>query len=176
MITIYLLKAKRKIEKSLYTYVIKKKYNLKKHIEISGKVTLDNPNIFFGENVSLYDGVQIWGTGKVELGDNVAIGKDTIIFSNHSITIGDNTLIAAQCYIIDSDHGILKNQLIRTQKLVDSKVYIGCDVWIGAGSKILKGSHISDGSIIGAASLTNKLTEPYSINVGIPSKKIGERN
>ena len=161
--------------RKLRKYRIKKIYKLQKSINIYGKVQLDNPNITFGNNVSIYSGVQIWGDGEIILGDNVAIGKDTIIFSHNSIYIGSDTSIAAQCYIIDSDHGIKKASLIREQALESQSIYIGKDVWISAGCKVLKGSYISDGSVIGAMSLVKGFTEPYSINVGIPVKKIKDR-
>ena len=40
---------------------------------------------------------------------------------------------------------------------------------------IHKGGKIQKGSIIGANAVVTKDTHPYSINVGIPAKKIGER-
>lgn len=164
-----------KILKKIYLYKLKKRYRLKSTIKVYGKVQLDNPNITFGNNISLYSGVQIWGDGHITLGDNVAIGKDTIIFAHQSMYIGSDTSIAGQCYIIDSDHGTERTSLIREQKLITEPIYIGEDVWIGAGSKILKGSYLSQGSIIGAMSLVKGFTEPYSVNVGIPAKKINHR-
>jgi acetyltransferase-like isoleucine patch superfamily enzyme len=54
-------------------------------------------------------------------------------------------------------------------------VKIGNDVWIGHGVKILEGVTIGDGAIIGANSLVLKDVEPYSINVGMPTKLIKYR-
>jgi acetyltransferase-like isoleucine patch superfamily enzyme len=115
------------------------------------------------------------GRGQITLGDNVAIGKDTIIFAHKPMFIGNDTSIAGQCYIIDSDHDIARSKLIREQPLEAEPIHIGNDVWIGAGCKVLKGSYISDGSVIGAMSLVKGFCEPYSINVGIPARKINER-
>lgn len=165
----------KKISSLYREYYIKSRYSINGNINILGKVYLDNPNIYFGDNVSIYEGVQIWGNGKIYIGDNTAIGKDTIIFAAENIYIGNDVSIAAQCYIIDSDHGMKKGQLIRNQELIKKPIRIEDDVWIGAGSKILKGSYISQGSVVGALALVNGVTESYSINVGIPYKKIGER-
>ena len=49
------------------------------------------------------------------------------------------------------------------------------DVWIGADVRILSGVKIGRGSVIGASSLVLKDIEPYSINVGVPAKKIKSR-
>jgi acetyltransferase-like isoleucine patch superfamily enzyme len=170
-----IVKVLSKILNFLYHQKIKKKYNVRHNINLYGKVDLINPNIIFQNNVSLYSGVQIWGDGQITLEDNVAIGKDTIIYASKPMVIGKNTSIAGQCYIIDSDHGIKRSMLVREQPLESKPIYIGEDVWIGAGSKVLKGAYISDGSVIGAMSLVNSFTEPYSINVGMPTKKIKER-
>jgi acetyltransferase-like isoleucine patch superfamily enzyme len=56
-----------------------------------------------------------------------------------------------------------------------SSVSIEDDVWIGANVIILPGVTIAEGSIVGAGSVVTKSTEPYSINVGNPSKLIKYR-
>lgn len=52
---------------------------------------------------------------------------------------------------------------------------IGNDVWIGSNVTIFDGVKIGDGAIIGAGSLVKHDIEPYSINVGMPSKQIKYR-
>lgn len=146
-----------------------------KNLLIFGKVFITNKNIIIGDNVQIQPGVMIFGSGKVSIGSNTVIGKDTIIFSNKGVNIGNDVLIAAQSYIIDSDHNIKIDELIRNQGLKSEEVTIGNDVWIGAGAKILKGSKISNGAVIGAQSLVNGYLEEYSINVGIPASKISQR-
>ena len=54
-------------------------------------------------------------------------------------------------------------------------VEIDNDVWIGNDVRIMDGVRIGDGAIIGLGSIVTKDIEPYSINVGIPAKKIGYR-
>ena len=67
----------------------------------------------------------------------------------------------------------VKEQKLNEYSLTDSghSVDIGNDVWIGYGASIMEGVKIADGSIIGAKTLVTKDTEPYSINIGFPSKK-----
>ena len=91
------------------------------------------------------------------------------------VYIGNDTMIAAQTYIIDCDHGIKANELMRKQKNTVEKVYIGKDVWIGANVTVLKGSYIEDGAIIGAKSLVKGKIEKNVIAVGIPAKEIKRR-
>ena len=165
----------RNIYIKINNYMYKKIKKLPKDLKIINKVFIDNPNITLGRNVVLYPGVQIWGDGEIEIGDNSQIGKDTIIFSKKKIIIGNNVSIAGQCYIIDCDHSVKKLDLIKNQPLLTKEILIEEDVWIGAGTKILKGSKIKTGAVIGAMSLVKGNIEEYSINVGIPCKKIAIR-
>lgn len=84
--------------------------------------------------------------------------------------IGSDTIIAAQCYIIDMDHGLQKDNLIRHQENTVKAISIGEDVWIAAGCKILKGSVIDDGAVIGAQSVVKGEIPENAIAVGIPAK------
>lgn len=159
----------------LKLYFYKKAHGIPSDVILFDKIYLDAKNVKFGNRVTIYPGAQIWGPGKILIGDNVAIGKDTIILGVDEIVIGNDVSIAAQSYIIDCDHGYMKKDLIRNQKLNSAPIFIGNDVWIGAGAKVLKGSYISEGAVIGAMGLVKGYIDPYSINVGIPVKNIGER-
>ncbi len=140
-----------------------------------GGLQLSVASISFGKKVSLNRGVVIFGPGKVLIESNVAIGDYTIIGAAESVSIGEGSLIAAQCYIIDSDHGIMKSSKVRDQNLFSDPVIIGRDVWLGCGVRVLKGVHIADGCIIGAGAVVTRSTVPYGIYAGVPAKKIGER-
>lgn len=52
---------------------------------------------------------------------------------------------------------------------------IGNDVWIGNNVMILDGVKIGEGAVVGAGAIVTKDIEPYSINVGIPARKIKYR-
>lgn len=84
-------------------------------------------------------------------------------------------MIAAQCYIIDTDHGIVKDELMRNQKNTVSPISIGEDVWIAAGAKVLRGSVLEDGCIIGAQSVVKGKITSNAIAVGVPAKIIRYR-
>ena len=148
-----------------------------KNFNLVGKVKLINRNITLGRNVTIYPNVMFWGDGPIVIGDNVDIGKDTIIYSskNGGITIGNNTAIAAQCYLIDMDHGIQKDKLICEQENSVKSVIIGDDVWLGANVTVLKGSHIGSGAVVGAKALVKGEISNNAIAVGIPAKIIKYR-
>ena len=146
--------------------------NKKANVNIVGKMTLINPNIKVGNNVTFYPDVMLFGDGLIEIGDNVDIGNGTIIYASKSggIKIGSNTMIAGQCYIIDCDHGIKANIPIRGQENTVKSIEIGENVWCAAGVKILKGSKIGNGAVIGAASVVKGEIPDNAIAVGAPAK------
>lgn len=158
---------KRIAEKSvrLFRYIeLRAFYRPKGFVNILGKVYLDNPNIQFGRNVTVFPNVHIFGLGKVTLGDNVSIGDGTIICAAQDIVIGKNTMIAAQCYIIDCNHGMhLCVGGMREQPLSIHPTKIGENVWLGCGCKILAGAEISDGAVIGAGTVISGKVEENTI-------------
>ncbi len=85
-------------------------------------------------------------------------------------------MIAAQCYIIDTDHGTEAGTLIRNQNNTVAPIVIGEDVWIAANSTVLKGSRIEDGAVIGAKSLVKGHVDANSISVGIPVRHLKFRS
>ena len=131
---------KEKIARSYRIAYFKAFTKNKNKVNILGKITVINPNVKVGKNVIIYPNVLLYGDGEIVLGDNVIIGQGTIIYASKSagVFIGDNTMIAAQCYIIDTDHGIQANNLIRKQQNTIEKVVIENDCWLAAGCKVLK--------------------------------------
>lgn len=162
-------KMKREYRKALFK---KMTGNVGKGLKIHGKVFVMNRHVKIGSNVSLYPGVQFFGDGPIEIGDNVSIGNNTLIYAakDAGIKIGNNVMIGALSYMIDTDHGIEKEQLMRKQACVSDKIVIEDDVWIAANSVVLRGSIIHEGAVIGAKSLVRGEIDPYGIAVGVPAK------
>ena len=113
---------------------------------------------------------------EINIGKHTTIGSHNFIYSSSKISIGDNCLIAPFVYIVDSDHGISRDQLINEQPNESAPIEIGNDVWIGTGAKILKGVRIANGAVIAAGAVVSSDVEAYEIHGGIPAKKIGERS
>ena len=146
-------------------------------VSLVGNMTLINRNITCGRNVTIYPDVMFFGDGRIEIGDNVDIGNGTIIYASKcgGVFIGSNTMIAAQCYIIDTDHGIEKGTPIREQPNTVSSIQIGEDVWIAAGAKILKGSRLENSCIVGAQSVVKGGVPSNVIAVGVAARIIRYR-
>lgn len=145
-------------------------------IQVKGPAYLWCDNVSVGGFTNIYHGVTFWGPGEISVGSYVELGINTVIYSSGSIEIKDNVLIAADCYIIDSNHGIAKDKLIVEQtSICKGPVVIEEDAWLGAGAKVLSGVHIGKGAVIGAQALVNTDIPDYAIAVGVPAKVIGYR-
>ena len=114
--------------------------------------------------------------GEILIGRFIRINKGCILASAKGIMIGDNVLIGEYTSIRDSNHKILKSQLIKNQGLNSSEIIIEDDVWIGRGCVILKGVHIGKGSVIAANSVVNRSIPAYKIAGGNPAKIIKNRD
>ena len=135
-------------------------------------------NIFIGDNVIIKEGAKICPTNKnasIRIGNDVTIGYYTMIFSSNNISIGSGCLIAPFVYLLDGNHNIKKNILIKNQPLTTKPIKIGNDVWLGTGAVVLPGVKIEDGAVIAAQSLVNKDVKKGTIVGGNPAKIIGER-
>jgi len=115
--------------------------------------------------------------GSVLIGSNCALGKRAeIICEKASVSIGDFTRIAAEVFILTNQHRFEKPETpIYQQGREHKSTKIGRDVWIGRRAMIMPGVTIGDGVVVGAGAVVVKDLEDYSINAGVPAKKIGNR-
>ena len=154
-----------------------------------------------GENVLISRKASMYGTENISIGSNVRI-DDFCILSGH-IEIGNYVHVAAYSALYGGVEGVyvadfanlssrvcvysvsddytgetLTNPMVSDEyKAVESKpVYIGKHVIIGSTSVVLPGVRLGEGSAFGSFSLINHDSEAWSINVGIPCKKIRERS
>lgn len=159
--------------------------------------TIRNPQLTFGKNVRLEPALLARG-GVISIGDNtcvrlgsvlmpaggsISIGANTtinhycIFHGGNDLRIGDGCLIAPRVSIFAANHEFRDRDIpIRAQGMTSKGgIEISDDVWIGTGAIILDGTRIGKGAIIGAGSVVTKDVEPYSVNVGNPARKVGNR-
>ena len=84
-------------------------------------------------------------------------------------------MIAGFCYVQSSNHGTARDQTIKSQRHTYGEIIIGDDCWLASHVTVVAGVRIGNGSIVGANAVVTKDLVDYSINVGIPAKKIGSR-
>lgn len=155
----------------------------------------------YGKNIKISRHACFYGVDKISVGDNVRI-DDFCIFSGR-ITLGSNIHIAAFSALYGGHDGIdiddfsnlssrigvystsddysgetMTNPTIpdKYKNVKSAPVYIGRHVIIGSNTVIMPGVKIAEGSSFGSFSFINHDSEPWSINVGIPFRKIRDRS
>ena len=135
-------------------------------------------NVSLGKNVIIKEGSRICPTNsdaKIKIGDWTTVGHQSFLFATDEIEIGANCLIAPFCYLVDANHGIHKELLIREQPMSAKKITLGDDVWLGTSCVVLKGVSIGDGAVVSAGTVVVKDIPPYAIVSGNPAEITGHR-
>lgn len=131
-----------------------------------------NPFSSIGRNVKIGYGTNINGACFISKDSDCkcVIGRYCAIAHNFRVRLSNHqTSFLNLQYTLQ---GRVSNVKLRETK---GDVIIGDNVWIGDNVVILPGVRVGDGAVIGACSVITKDVEPYSINVGIPSKLIRYR-
>jgi acetyltransferase-like isoleucine patch superfamily enzyme len=120
----------------------------------------------------------VGGNGDVRIGAYSYVNSGVVIYSGNGVEVGRDVLIAANCTLAPVDHEFAaRDRTIREQRFRPGKggIVIEDDVWIGANTVLLDGAVVRRGCVIGAASVVRGELEPYSINVGTPTRIVGYR-
>lgn len=150
-------------------------------VKISRKASIYNAqSMKIGNNVRVDDFCIL--SGHIEVGNNIHIAAYTALYGGTAgIYIDDYVNLSSRIgiYAICDDFSgeSMTSPVIPEQyKNVSSKpVYIGKHTIIGANSIILPGIRIAEGSAFGCFSFVNRESEEWSLNVGIPFHRIGDR-
>ncbi|MBK8066833.1 MAG: acyltransferase [Rhodanobacteraceae bacterium] len=135
-------------------------------------------NVKLGADTVIKEGVRICPAqpdATITIGEWTSVGYHTFIFATSQIDIGANCLIAPFCYLVDANHGIRRDTLIRNQPMSAAPIRIGDDVWLGTGVAVLKGVQIGRGAVVAAGSVVSSDIPEYAISAGNPAVVIGER-
>jgi len=118
-----------------------------------------------GVQIGKYSDLQpqstIWGGGTTIIGDYVSVGPSTVLLS----------AVYSHKEGLRMVDGLTEGQT----KVLFSTLVIEDDVYIGANCTIMGNITVGEGAVVGANSLVNKDISPWSVNVGSPCRKIGER-
>lgn len=154
-----------------------------------------------GENVRLYPLVRIASPQTVEIGDGSQIDDFTFIYGGKGVSLGrfnhfasfvsvigggelvteDYVGVATGARLITGTHhygeGARISPLIpeEQQHVIRGRIVLEKDVFVGANAVIHPNVTIGEGAIIGSCGLVLHDVEPWTINVGVPVRKIGMR-
>lgn len=138
-------------------------------------------NISIGNNVRIDDFCIL--SGRITIGNHIHIAAYSALYgANAGIEVQDYSNISSKnsIYAISDDYSgeSMTNPMIpeKYKNVYENRVVIKKHVIIGSGCVVLPGVEIAEGSAFGAMSLINRSSHPWTINGGIPFKKIKERS
>ena len=121
------------------------------------------------------------GGGEIVIGDYVHIAVHCCLFGGGGITIDDFVCLSSRVsvYSVNDDYSgqTLTSPTVPVEyrKVQKAAVRIGRHAIIGSGSVVLPGVDIDDGAAIGALSLVKSDCQSFSVYVGSPARRIGDR-
>ncbi len=156
--------------------------NIGKDVKISDKASIYNPELIeIGDRSRIDDFCVI--SGNIRVGMNVHIAPFCLVAGGEEgIVIEDFSGLAYQVQVFsqsdDYSGKTLTNPTIPGcyKDELKKEVIIGKHSIIGTGSIVMPGVVLSEGTAVGAMSLVRKKTEPWSIYIGNPAKKIKNRS
>lgn len=138
-------------------------------------------SVEIGEGSMIDDFTFINGGLSTSIGRYVHIASFASIIGGGELAVGDYCVLATGSRVITGTDTYYGGKRMSTalpleqRNLVRGRVDLEKDVFVGANSVIHPNVKIGQGAVIGSCSLVLKDVEPWSINVGCPCKKIGDR-
>lgn len=154
---------------------------LGKNVKISEKASIYEPEKMEIGDYSRIDDFCVV-SGRVVMGRNVYVGPFTLIAGGlPGITLQDFTTLAYHVQVFSQSDDY--SGLTMTNPTVPAKykseikkpVFIGRHSIVGSGGIVGPGVSLAEGTSIGAGAVILSSTEPWTIYVGTPARKLRER-
>lgn len=125
-----------------------------------------------GKNVIIHRGLEIRGGSRINIGDGSIIGDDVLLDGRGGLVIGSNVNFSSKAQVYTRQHDINdKNFGVK-----EATVVIENRCWVSSNTIVLPGVRIGEGAVLAAGAVAAKDIDPFTVNAGIPSKVIGQRN
>lgn len=169
---------------SFYSFAELKELGLKslgENVLISKKCSIYSPEkVSIGNNVRIDDFCIL--SGDITLGSNIHISAFCALYGANGIIIEDYSGMSPRSIIfsaIDDFHGDYLIGPIHPKELTNvtgGTVVLRKYSQLGANTIVMPNIIIEEGSVTGAMTFVNKNLEAWTVNVGIPVKKINVRS
>ena len=112
---------------------------------------------------------------ELSFGDSVSVSGNVVFVVNRQIRIANNVGIAGRCYISDSDgHPVDPDKRLQgVEELTEEDIHpltIEEYVWVGHGSHVLKGVTIGRTAVIAAGSVVVSDVPEGALAMGVPAR------
>lgn len=125
-------------------------------------------------NVVIYGNFRLRAPWNISIGQGTVIGDGAQLDGRNGLIIGENVNISSDVYIYTEQHEV-NDEYFESGKS-GGPVIIENRVWLSSRTTILPKVRIGEGAVLASGAIATKDIEPFSINAGVPAKKIAERN
>ncbi len=151
------------------------------NVKISDKATIYNPELMqLGDHVRIDDFCVV--SGKVSIGRNVHIAAFCNIAGGEmGVVLEDFSSVAYGCHLISQRDDFTGRAMVnptlpsKYTNVFKAPVLVKRHSVIGTNCLILPGVTLEEGTAVWAMSMVTKSTEPWSVNFGIPAKRLWAR-
>ena len=155
----------------------------------------------YGEDVTVYDSVRLLDAQRITLGSHIIIDDFVLLQGGEGLLVGNHVHIASFTSLAGGGHcrighfaGIASGARLMTgtdladgsglmgpqmpselRSVVRPGLIVGDLAFVGANSVVHPGVEIGQGAVVGSCSLVLHDLEPWTINVGIPTRVLKRR-
>jgi putative colanic acid biosynthesis acetyltransferase WcaF len=124
-----------------------------------------------GASCHVYPGARIWAPWNLVCGDVVAIADEAVIYNPARVVLGSHSTVSQQAYLCGATHDYNDPRF----PLIAAPIEVGSYAWVCARATVQAGVRIAEGAVLGLGAVATRDLEPWSINVGVPARKVKER-
>jgi acetyltransferase-like isoleucine patch superfamily enzyme len=124
-----------------------------------------------GKNFKCFPYVEFTFGYNMEVGDNVVIHRWVLLDDRGGIELGDKASVSDFVNVYSHTHDINLQQFVDNRKTT-----IGPRCRLTYHSTVLAGSNMGENSMLGANGLLTKPAREHAVYVGIPAKKVKEKD
>lgn len=138
--------------------------------------------ISIGDNVRIDPFCVITAGETVEIGSHCHVSSHAMLLGGKGISLEDFACVSLGVRILSASDDLSASALIGSQvddefrELFSGRVRLGRHTCVGANSVVLPQAEIGEGATIGALSLVKGQINPWTINAGVPARKVGDRD
>ncbi|MGY8914116.1 MAG: putative colanic acid biosynthesis acetyltransferase, partial [Flavobacteriales bacterium] len=125
-----------------------------------------------GKNNFIYPNCIIWAPWLLVTEDVVTIGPSVEIYNPGGCVLKDHSILSQGSYLCGATHDYNSKDFTYIMKRIE----IGSYSWICAKAIVLPGVICHEGSVLGAASITSKNLDAWTVYGGNPARIVKERN
>ncbi len=148
---------------------------------ISRKASIYSPNtISIGNNVRIDDFCIL--SGNIKLGSNIHISAYCALYGAKGIIVKDFSGLSPRCTVFSASDDFGGDFLVgpihpeELTNVTGGTVIINSYVQLGSNTTVMPNLEIGEGAVTGVFTLVRSSLSPWTINIGIPSKVLRNRN